>query len=243
MKSGIYMIKNIVNDKIYIGSSVDIPHRISSHKSYLKRGKHANKILQRSWNKYGGDNFKFEQIAKCPSEYLIKLEQWFMDSLKPAYNIRIVAHSNKGLPITQEQRIKISLALKGRKGYIKTREQIEKQRLKLLGRKATDEQRKKISLALKGKPKSKEHIEKVRLAHLGRKYPNRIISEETILKKKLSAKRGADNHKSKKIQDSNLNKIWDTLIECSTYYNENKNNMSRYLRGVRKNKYPHLKYI
>lgn len=50
--------------------------------------------LQRSVNKYGFENFRFEILAICPKEYCVKLEQWFLDTLKPTYNIRKIAGCN-----------------------------------------------------------------------------------------------------------------------------------------------------
>lgn len=58
-KSGIYCILNIQNNKKYIGSSIRISTRWYEHKFDLKMGKHVNKHLQKSWDKYGENNFKF----------------------------------------------------------------------------------------------------------------------------------------------------------------------------------------
>ena len=44
-QSGVYVITNLTNKKIYIGSSIDIKVRWSNHKSELKRGVHNNKYL------------------------------------------------------------------------------------------------------------------------------------------------------------------------------------------------------
>lgn len=87
MKSGIYQIKNKINNKIYIGSSCDIRKRWSTHNYLLKLNKSNCKILQKAINKYGLENFSFEIVAYCPKEYLFKLEQWFVDNLNPNYNI------------------------------------------------------------------------------------------------------------------------------------------------------------
>jgi len=59
-KSGIYKIINKVNGKYYIGSSNDIKGRWSEHKNDLKANRHDNDYLQKSWNKYGEENFEFE---------------------------------------------------------------------------------------------------------------------------------------------------------------------------------------
>jgi hypothetical protein len=86
MNLGIYRIKNIKNGKFYIGSTNNLIRRNKEHFSLLKRNKNHCKILQRAYNKYGEEAFTFEVLAYCPKEYLFKLEQWFVDTLKPQYN-------------------------------------------------------------------------------------------------------------------------------------------------------------
>jgi len=113
--SGVYIITNIESNNYYIGSSYNMFNRISQHKSELKKKKHTNPILQKVYNKYGLENFKFEVLAKCPKEYLIKLEQWFIDKMKPEYNICKVAGRPNAPIITDEFRNKVSLRFKGKK--------------------------------------------------------------------------------------------------------------------------------
>lgn len=60
MESGIYQIRNIINKEIYIGSSINLEKRKSVHFSLLRSGKHHSIKLQRAFNKYGKENFKFE---------------------------------------------------------------------------------------------------------------------------------------------------------------------------------------
>lgn len=60
--TGIYKITNKINNKIYIGSSVDIDKRWKQHIRELKKNKHINKHLQSAWNKYGENNFKFQIV-------------------------------------------------------------------------------------------------------------------------------------------------------------------------------------
>ena len=62
MKSGIYIITNIVNGKSYIGSSLDYLQRIRQHKYSLRKGTHYNNHLQSSFNKHAEKNFTFELL-------------------------------------------------------------------------------------------------------------------------------------------------------------------------------------
>ena len=50
---GVYQIKNLINGKLYIGSSIDVDKRLKSHFSALDKGCHNNAYLQNAWNKYG----------------------------------------------------------------------------------------------------------------------------------------------------------------------------------------------
>jgi len=84
---GIYMIQNKINDKIYIGRTKDFHKRIISHKSELNRKKHPSFILQRAWNKYGEDNFVFILFEKCSIDNYKEREQYWIDILKPKYNV------------------------------------------------------------------------------------------------------------------------------------------------------------
>lgn len=77
--SGIYKIKNIVNNKIYIGSSNNIHKRKNEHFSALKNGTHCNSHLQRAYNFYGENNFIFEIIEACEEIDLLKVEQKYLD--------------------------------------------------------------------------------------------------------------------------------------------------------------------
>src|ERR1700690_1310419 len=77
---GVYKITNIANDKIYIGSSVNIEARKRSHFSDLKSGRHPNPYLQRSYNKYGADKFKHEVVEIVKDENTLRLvEQYWLD--------------------------------------------------------------------------------------------------------------------------------------------------------------------
>jgi len=79
---GVYKIVCLINNKLYIGSSYNIKNRISIHKYKLRANKHENIHLQRAWNKYGEDNFKFEEMEECSIEVLRTREQYWIDSLK-----------------------------------------------------------------------------------------------------------------------------------------------------------------
>lgn len=76
---GIYKIENKVNGKVYVGQSVNIETRWKNHRCELNRGTHYNDYLQRSWNKYGADNFDFSVIEECEQCELNDKEIYWID--------------------------------------------------------------------------------------------------------------------------------------------------------------------
>lgn len=94
---GIYQIRNIINDKVYIGHSKNLNKRKISHKSKMKNGKAVNRILKNAVNSYGVENFVFEVIAyidtTCMSrqlgrKVLTAWEQYYVDIYDPEYNVK-----------------------------------------------------------------------------------------------------------------------------------------------------------
>jgi len=79
MNIGIYKIQNITDNKVYIGSSVDIKSRQYKHFWMLTLGSHYNSHLQSSYNKFGKDSFIFEILELCNPEYLVSLENKYID--------------------------------------------------------------------------------------------------------------------------------------------------------------------
>ena len=71
---GIYMIRNTITDKLYIGKSVNIKKRFNEHKHELRNGCHHNDHLQKAWNKYGEDAFEFHVLEVCERDDLNALE-------------------------------------------------------------------------------------------------------------------------------------------------------------------------
>ena len=87
MSCGIYMIKNMINGKVYIGQAVNIDKRWQEHKNDLNGNRHINTHLQRAWNKYGADNFIFNIVEECPKDELNDREIYYIAQYK-AHNMK-----------------------------------------------------------------------------------------------------------------------------------------------------------
>lgn len=77
--SGIYSIKNIINNKMYIGQSINIYDRFCRHKNALKKKSHDNEFLQADWNIYGKNCFEFSIIEYCSVENLDNKEIYYIN--------------------------------------------------------------------------------------------------------------------------------------------------------------------
>jgi len=133
---GIYQIRNLVNGKIYIGSSNNILKRWMDHKRDLKFKKHHCQKLSRAWNKYGEDNFIFEIIEQCSMDNLFSREQYWM-------NLKLYADSN-------DRRFHNF-------GYNDNRIANRPPKVDWTGRQHSEKTKRKISLSKKGKKLSDEH--------------------------------------------------------------------------------------
>lgn len=83
----VYQIRNILNDKVYIGSTKIFKKRIMSHYALLQNNSHHSIKLQRSWNKYGESSFSFSIIEEnIETDNLINKEQFYIDHYKTSIN-------------------------------------------------------------------------------------------------------------------------------------------------------------
>jgi len=187
--SGIYVIVNTKNGKVYVGKGADIHARWSKHKRLLKANKHYNIHLQRAWNKYGAKVFRFQTLEHCAIEQLDEREKHHIAIYKArglAYNLTDGGDGMLGNIPTAETRAKLSAANKGKKlppfsdehcarisagnlGKKKSPEAIAKRLNTIKGRKyppLSDEHKRKIGLAHKGRPKSPEQMAKMTATHV-----------------------------------------------------------------------------
>lgn len=196
--TGIYKIESITNpNKIYVGSSESIYKRWKGHISDLERNKHGNSKLQNHFNKYGLDDLKFIIIEECDIELLLVQEQYYIDLIKPFFNICVLAESRKGIKASNETKEKISSSKKGSVPWNKGKKGLQASWNKgLCGelnhqygkkkRSRTDEEKKKISESLKGNiphNKGKKGVQKAWNKGLKGKYKTSDETKQKISKK------------------------------------------------------------
>ena len=98
-KAGIYRWVNKENGNCYVGSSENLTDRFRKYYSFrnisleLLKGK---SLIYSAIVKYGLKNFKVEILEYCAAENAISREQYYLDLLKPKYNILTIAGSRLG---------------------------------------------------------------------------------------------------------------------------------------------------
>lgn len=164
--AGVYLILNLSTNDFYVGSA-------STNRFFIRFSNHlinltGSKIVKLAVRKYGIENFCFmvlevfpEKITVENNKKLLDIEDFYLKSLLPNYNILTEAGSSFGYKHTELDRI-----------YMKSN--------------YSQERRDKIGNLNKGKKLSKATIEKMKEAFKTRKKP--ILSEQAILNMKKKSK-------------------------------------------------------
>ena len=105
---GVFSIRNMVSEKVFVGVGLDLMGIINSHKFQLKMGVHQNRRLQSDWNEFGSESFSFEILDQLePREDasddgrtdLAFLEELWLEKLLPfgsrGYNRRKLTREEK----------------------------------------------------------------------------------------------------------------------------------------------------
>jgi group I intron endonuclease len=156
MESGIYKITCLINNRYYIGSAKNINKRWNRHLNDLRNKKHVNQHLQRTFDKYGEEQFIFEILENCNVNELLLKEQLYLDTLKPyidGFNIGTCASGGDNLSHHPEKEIiveKITKSIKKRFSNMSQEERMLKfgkfgEKNPNYGNKWTDEMRLKAS--------------------------------------------------------------------------------------------------
>ena len=123
----IYQIKNKVNNKKYIGQTVNFKARKKRHLTDLRCNRHDNPHLQKAFLKYGEEAFEFSIIHEedCSQEKLNELEELYIsinDSYLNGYNCNRGGQQHNGFESKLKQQdifiIKAMLEFHKRPGSI-----------------------------------------------------------------------------------------------------------------------------
>ena len=81
---GIYKITNLINNKVYIGQSINIQERWKAHRHrpFNSNSVDYDSLLYRAIRKYGLENFKFEVLEECEKEALNDKEIYYIQEYK-----------------------------------------------------------------------------------------------------------------------------------------------------------------
>lgn len=170
--AGIYQIRCLATDKVYVGSAVNLYQRYHQHWSDLRLNRHRNPYLQRAWNKYGGEAFAFDVLEHVEVKtHLLQREQWYLDERQAydrnrGFNINRNATSRLGMKVDPAVVRRIADKIRGRTLSPEHRERIRQGNL---GKTVTWGD--KIAEAKRGKPRDEATRAKLSAANSGKKHP------------------------------------------------------------------------
>lgn len=125
----IYRIRNVVNQKFYVGSTINMKERARTHRNKLRAGKHHTPYLQAAWNKYGEECFVFEVIEEVGSidELQDAEDRWLAEHVGQShcYNAGLRSgapwrgapkelHPSFGSTVSEDEKARISEGVKKR---------------------------------------------------------------------------------------------------------------------------------
>lgn len=251
--SCVYLWRNLINGKIYVGQTQNFYDRVLQY----KRGNDDHRVIGKALLKYGLDNFDISILAKdIPLEKLDECEQYWIDyynccNRSIGYNVCKEANTTRGYKHTEETKTIMSEkrklffqenpdALKGENNpcYGKlfsqeTKEKMSKSRMGNQNAKGsrwtmTKEQKQKISRALKGKKnclgRKLSQETRDKIAESNRR---RIISEET--KQKISNSNKGKS--SKKVLCVETNITYDSIQSASKAIQKDASSITKCCRG------------
>jgi group I intron endonuclease len=163
IKSGVYQIRNTINNKRYIGSAIDIKGRWRIHKRHLRKGIHGNDYLQKAWNKSGEIVFEFSILEKVNDlTQLISREQHYKDlyrshNRKYGYDICKIAGSSLGYKHTEKTKKHLSEIRMGKEPWNKGLEGFNGKQPWNKGKTLPEEYKAAISKTLKKRFENKEN--------------------------------------------------------------------------------------
>lgn len=211
----IYVIKNSVNKKVYVGQTWQtLGARFSKHK--YSEGKSCRK-LHNALKKYGVEKFGIhlllithtQEIADYWEDYFID----HFDSIENGYNIRRGGSKGKA---TQETRARMSIAQSGKSPSKETRQKMAAAKL---GTKQSEQAKEKKSKSLMGNTNalghkhSEETKKQMSRAHMGQSHS---VSDESKEKMSAAKKKFSDDEARQLLKEYEAENI--TMKELAIKY-------------------------
>lgn len=207
---------HIINDKniskSYVGRCVNKPNIRWQDGEGYRSG-----TFRKAIGKYGWNNFQHEILLTITCDTKEELNYWLnewekyyiwkYDSYYNGYNDTLGGDGSIGRKCSEETKVKISKARKGKK---RKPESIEKMRKTITGRKHTEETKRKMSSAAKGKKKSKETIDKMKRTKRGNYSPEKGKAHGDKI-------RGKPNSRSKLIINLETGLIFQTSTQAAKW--------------------------
>ena len=207
----IYKIRNLLDNKFYVGSTTNTRERFRTHRNKLRGNRHHCAHLQSAWNRYGEDIFKFEVIQIIPNEESLQVaeDKWLQEWVgKPeCYNhgLRSGApwrgckpeqhpnygklHSDETKRLIKKARAAQSCPRTGTKHTEETKELIRQKKLE------------NPSRAWLGKTRDEATRKKIGDTQRGVKKSPRVYTEEGLQKAQENMKRHAKEQKPSDFSD------------------------------------------
>lgn len=162
----IYVIRCLLDEKLYVGQTVQQPERrFALHWNQARRG-HGH-YLHRAMRAHGEEQFECHIIEQCSDEQADDREKYWigeLGTLDPARGYNLESGGNVAKTISDQTRLRQSEAARRRFEQM-TPDQREAWKASLQKRPpCTAEQARKISEYHKGRPKSLEHKRKISTA-------------------------------------------------------------------------------
>lgn len=174
LKSGVYRWTNKINGNTYIGSSTNLGPRLQQYYGKSLVNNQKTSLICRAIFKHGHENFTLEILEYCGKDETIQREQYYMDLLKPVYNILLIAGSPLGRKLPLE--VKIQMA-KSKLGFTHSEETKALMSNLAKNRIFSDITRSRLSFARKGIKLSLETLTKMSEAKLGVKRPKDTVDK------------------------------------------------------------------
>jgi group I intron endonuclease len=213
MKFGIiYIAKNIINEKIYIGQTVrPLCKRISQHYKDSKNGRYA---FANALRKYNREDWAWEILYNnVPYVQLGSMEKWCIakyDSYRNGYNSTLGGEDNPMNYKKYREKVSLSKIGKKRPDQVKRIVEINKNRV------YSSDDKRKMSERTKGKNNpmyGKNHS-----------YESKIL---------ISKAQGAKPFVV--FKDNNFVGEWTLKKECADFLGIDNSNITKYLKGKTKN--------